>query len=146
MILELLSFACPFILASSGALFSQYAGMLALFLDGLITFSGFLTFSFTVLTDNETMGTTLAVSGYRNKQKLEKYFKDEINALEELTGLLTNKQPMEEEMRSKKIRELAEPREYLYLHFPDGHSFNSEISFLKRIRSEIDFFLKYLRD
>ncbi|MBR5645244.1 MAG: ABC transporter permease [Treponema sp.] len=61
MILELLSFACPFILASSGALFSQYAGMLALFLDGLITFSGFLTFSFTVLTDNGTMGTTLAV-------------------------------------------------------------------------------------
>lgn len=94
----------------------------------------------------ETMGTTLAVSGYRNKQKLENYFKDEINALEELTDLLTNKQPMEEEIRSKKIKELAEPREYLYLHFPDGHSFNSGISFLKRIRSEIDFFLKYLRD
>ena len=61
MILELLSFACPLLLATSGALFSQYAGMLALFLDGLITFSGFLTFCFTVLTGNATMGTTLTV-------------------------------------------------------------------------------------
>ena len=40
------------------------------------------------------------------------------------------------------ILELLLPRDYLYLHFPDGFSPNSEPQFLKRVRAEIDFFLK----
>ena len=48
MILNLLSFSCPLILASFGALFSEYAGCLALFLEGLISFSAFLSYSFTI--------------------------------------------------------------------------------------------------
>lgn len=41
------------------------------------------------------------------------------------------------------LTELLEKREYLYLHFPDGYKCDVlNISFLKRIRVEIDFFLK----
>lgn len=42
---------------------------------------------------------------------------------------------------------LISVREYLFLHFPDGFKCNvSDISFLKRIRSEIDFFLKDVKN
>jgi len=50
MILSLLSFSCPLILCALGALFSEYAGCLALFLDGLVSFSAFLHYSFTLYT------------------------------------------------------------------------------------------------
>ena len=45
MITNLISFSCPLILASFGALFSEYAGCLALFLEGLISFSAFIFFA-----------------------------------------------------------------------------------------------------
>lgn len=48
--LEILIFACPLLLASAGALYSEYTGTLALFLEGLITLSAFLTFTFTTVT------------------------------------------------------------------------------------------------
>lgn len=54
--IDFLGFSCPLILASVGALFSEYAGCLALFLDGLITFAGFLTYTFTVLTHSFFLG------------------------------------------------------------------------------------------
>ncbi|MCQ2592335.1 MAG: ABC transporter permease [Treponema sp.] len=60
MILDILSFSCPLILASIGALFSEYAGILALFLDGFITFSGFQLFLFVSLTGNFALGMILA--------------------------------------------------------------------------------------
>ena len=37
-----LAYSCPLILCSLGALFSEFAGCLALFLDGLVSFSAFL--------------------------------------------------------------------------------------------------------
>ncbi|MGL4986324.1 MAG: 6-hydroxymethylpterin diphosphokinase MptE-like protein, partial [Treponemataceae bacterium] len=40
------------------------------------------------------------------------------------------------------IEKLLIDREYLYLHFPDGHKLRLDSDFLKRIRSEIDFFIK----
>ena len=43
-ILSALAYACPLILCSLGALFSEYTGCLALFLDGLVSFSAFLLF------------------------------------------------------------------------------------------------------
>jgi len=58
--LNILAFSCPLILASIGALFSEYTGCLALFMDGLISFSGFLTFAFTVGTDSVFAGILLA--------------------------------------------------------------------------------------
>jgi hypothetical protein len=42
----------------------------------------------------------------------------------------------------EKIESLAKKREYLFLHFADGERFKSDLSFLKRVRIEIDFFLK----
>lgn len=61
MILDIISFSCPLILCSLGALFSEYTGSLALFLDGLISFSGFLTFFFCVYTKSLILGTILSV-------------------------------------------------------------------------------------
>ena len=44
----------------------------------------------------------------------------------------------------EQITHLASEREYLFLHFPDGFAFKSEPSFLRRVRAEIDYFLKQL--
>ena len=61
MILNFLSFSCPLLLASTGALFSEYTGTLALFMEGFISFSGFLTFYFTVLTSSLAAGLSLGM-------------------------------------------------------------------------------------
>lgn len=61
MLLNIISFSTPLILAAIGALFGEYAGALPLFLDGLITFSGFLTYSFTRLTGSVYIGTLLSI-------------------------------------------------------------------------------------
>lgn len=43
----------------------------------------------------------------------------------------------------EELASLLQTREYLYLHFPDGYKFDPEnLSMLKRIRNEINFFLK----
>ena len=60
--------------------------------------------------------------------------------------LLTGKTELRGEALLAKIREIAEGREYLYLHFADGWAFSTEQSFLNRMRTEIDFFLKYLNN
>ena len=59
-LLALLSYACPLILCSLGALFSEFAGCLALFLDGLVSFSAFLFYTFTVTTGSAVLGAVLA--------------------------------------------------------------------------------------
>lgn len=59
MILNLLSFACPLILASFGALFSEYAACLALFLEGLISFSAFLHYFFTLWTHSALLASLM---------------------------------------------------------------------------------------
>lgn len=61
MILDIISFSCPLILASMGALFSEYTGTLALFLEGLIGFSAFLGFGFTVSTGSLSTGILLTI-------------------------------------------------------------------------------------
>ena len=44
------------------------------------------------------------------------------------------------------LHSLITPREYLFLHFPDGYKCDtSDLSFLKRIRGQLDFFLKDIR-
>lgn len=57
MIIDFFSFSCPLILCSFAALFSELAGSLALFLEGLVTFSAFLFYAF-------TMGTGLPVIAF----------------------------------------------------------------------------------
>lgn len=50
----------------------------------------------------------------------------------------------EDSTLSSQIRNLLSDREYLYLHFPDGYKLSMEPGFLKRVRAEIDFFLKII--
>ena len=54
--LDIISNSCPLILCSFGALCSEFAGVLALFLEGIICFSAFLFYFFTVTTENIILG------------------------------------------------------------------------------------------
>lgn len=66
----------------------------------------------------------------------EFYHKEEIMLQELRNGLSTGN------ICQERILEILEEADYLYLHFPDGYKPSLDISFLKRVRSEIDFFLK----
>ena len=59
-LLSALAYSCPLILCSLGALFTEYAGCLALFLDGLVSFSAFLFYAFTTATGSPLAGAILA--------------------------------------------------------------------------------------
>lgn len=68
---------------------------------------------------------------------VEEFYRGEEALLQELRdGLSQGAIPKE------RILAILEEADYLYLHFPDGHRPSLETSFLKRVRSEIDFFLK----
>lgn len=77
-------------------------------------------------------------------KEIDNFFQNEHHALEELRNLLTGHTDFKGEELMHKIESIAKPREYLYLHFPDGFKFSLEQSFLNRIRTELDFFLKIL--
>ena len=78
------------------------------------------------------------------EKDLSDFLAGERRTLEELRNLLTGHTELKGEELLEEIKKLASPREYLYLHFADGCQFSSSQSFLNRIRTEIDFFLKYL--
>ena len=77
-------------------------------------------------------------------KEIEAFLQNEREALEELRNLLTGKTDLKDKELLSEIRKIAEPREYLYLHFADGFKFSTNQSFLNRIRTELDFFLKYI--
>lgn len=62
MILDLISFASPLLLASAGALYTEYTGSLALYLEGLITYSAFLMYYFTSITSNFVIASLLCTT------------------------------------------------------------------------------------
>ncbi|MDY5817956.1 MAG: ABC transporter permease [Treponema sp.] len=62
-LLSAFAYSCPLILCSLGALFSEFAGCLALFLDGLVSFSAFLFYTFTVTTGSPLAGAILTCLG-----------------------------------------------------------------------------------
>lgn len=76
------------------------------------------------------------------KKELSALLQKEKSELTELKKLLTEKTDFSKDELEQKITELARQKEYLFLHFPDGYSFKCEQSFLNRVRTEIDFFLK----
>lgn len=78
------------------------------------------------------------------KREVNEFLLNEKEALIQLRDILSGKTEMSEIERNKEIKSLIENREYLYLHFPDGYKFSMELNFLKRIRGEIDGFLKIL--
>ncbi len=70
---------------------------------------------------------------------------NEVSALQELKSLLSGEKQLPSEQLEKEITHLITEREYLYLHFPDGHKFVYTQSFLNRVRVEIDYYLKILK-
>ena len=82
-----------------------------------------------------------------DKQKcVEEYFSEEKKTLLELKNILTGKTKLSEAERNERILEIINPREYLYLHFPDGTKANLSLGFLKRVRTELEYFLKIFSD
>ena len=79
----------------------------------------------------------------KDKDSINDFFKSEKNTLIELRNILSGEKKLSSEEQEKKIKAFASSREYLYLHFADGIHFRYETSLLKRIRTEIDFFLKF---
>ena len=82
-----------------------------------------------------------------NADKIIRYLEGEEKALNRIKELLmfgkdvaSCSVPLEKELES-----LISSREYLFLHFPDGFKCNvSDLSFLKRVRAETDFFLRVI--
>ncbi len=79
---------------------------------------------------------------YNNE--IKDFLATEHSALEHLRDLLTDKTELQGEALLEEIKKTAASREYLFLHFADGWQFSTNQSFLNRIRTEIDFFLKYI--
>lgn len=75
-------------------------------------------------------------------KNLENHLKTEKNELSKLKDILSGQ--MKIQNAKEEIINLVKNKEYLYLHFPDGYNFQYSQSFLNRIRTEIDVFLKIL--
>lgn len=84
----------------------------------------------------------------KDSSKITSFLDEEKTALKTLRSLLSQGEESEYRNRNEsldeQIKALLFPREYLFLHFPDGYAPSMEISFLKRVRAEIDFFLKQM--
>ena len=79
------------------------------------------------------------------RSRLTAYLKQEHDALFRLKTLLIQGEAARSPAMTvqEEITALLTPRDYLYLHFPDGYTCRpQDVDFLKRVRSEIDFFLK----
>lgn len=75
-------------------------------------------------------------------KKIDDFLENEYSELKKLKSLLIGE--INSENLEKNIISLIKNKEYLYLHFPDGTDFQYNQSFLNRIRTEIDCFLKIL--
>lgn len=102
-----------------------------------------------VSTENYLTKNNLSVNNEIRKalsSKIDYFYAKEKNALTAIKDLLSNgdisiyRDPTL--TFNEQLTELLQNRDYLYLHFPDGYNFSTDISFLKRIRAEIDFFIK----
>ena len=96
------------------------------------------------IANNESLNNSTTNEYYSNSQiqKVIDFLNDELEKLNELKDIFTNKTNIPEEDRNARILEIISEREYLFLHFPDGTHPSLKIDFLKRIRTEIDFFAK----
>lgn len=90
-------------------------------------------------------GNTTAIKVKNTEGATKDFIDSEKTALIQLKDIFTGKIQLSEEERTKKITELLQPRDYLYLHFPDGYRMELTQNFLNRVRIEIDFFLKIIQ-
>lgn len=75
-----------------------------------------------------------------NIQKIKDFLQTENNVLIKIKKILQG------ECEPANLKELLEAREYLYLHFPDAaKGLDLSTHFLKRIRSELEYFIKITR-
>ena len=84
----------------------------------------------------------------RERDRARIWIEGEKKALIEARDLLVKGEASDYRDKGMDLNEqlsgLLQARDYLYIHFPDGTSFSTESQFLKRIRAEIDFFLKWI--
>ncbi|WP_407396781.1 6-hydroxymethylpterin diphosphokinase MptE-like protein [Treponema sp.] len=81
-------------------------------------------------------------------ERTTEFIRNEIEALETAKSLLSKgieSEHYDGGSIEEQIKNLLSQREYLFLHFPDGYRFSTDSSFLKRVRAEIDNFLKWLK-
>lgn len=72
--------------------------------------------------------------------KIKTFCQNELESLKNIRNILT-----QGNNNKKELQKLLDEREYLFLHFPDAQlGLKMELSFLKRIRAEINFFIKYI--
>ena len=69
LVINILSFSCPLLLCAMGALYSDYAGILAIFLEGLVSFSAYFMFYFTVHIVNHVNYFFLSMLIFQNMPK-----------------------------------------------------------------------------
>ena len=104
----------------------------------------------------KTAATNRLESENKNLESREKkqkdillYLENEKNALERIKKLLSDGRDKEQTQENfeLELENLISEREYLFLHFPDGYKCDTKnTSFLKRVRSELDFFLKDIKN
>ena len=83
------------------------------------------------------------------KESIRIYLENEEKALNRIKELLMFGSDVADCSCSPEVElhELIAPREYLFLHFPDGYKCQTDdLSFLKRVRGQIDFFLKDIKN
>ena len=85
-----LTSAAPLLLASTGALVSEYSGAMAIFLDGLITLSAFFCFTFTIWTKSFLLGIFLAIFAGLSFTALMALLIEKLNANRFLAALALN--------------------------------------------------------
>lgn len=85
-----LTSAAPLLLASTGALVSEYSGAMAIFLDGLITLSAFFCFAFTIWTKSFLLGIFLAIFAGLSFTSLMALLIEKLNANRFLAALALN--------------------------------------------------------
>ena len=105
------------------------------------------------VTNSEKLGSkeekdTVQEKKLKKAEEIRRFLEKEEKALNRIKELLMFGKDVENCSRSveDELEALISCREYLFLHFPDGYKCDTKsISFLKRVRSQIDFFLKDIK-
>lgn len=77
-----------------------------------------------------------------SKDRLLAYFTEEQAALETLKSIFTGERALSPQHAACEIERILYAREYLFLYFPDGIKARLDTDFLKRVRTQLDYFLK----
>ena len=79
-----------------------------------------------------------------DETRLDLFLSEEKERLRSIRAILTGQDARKEDA-AERLREYVETSDYLYLHFPDGYrGYNATDAFLRRIRIELEYFLKTL--